>query len=141
MRFIRAIFLIVLVCASVFFMPNAAHAVTSVEERAALQAQLDQIENGIANNQGTLSELKAQRTTLERDIGILDKKIRIAQLQIKQSDLALSELKGNITEKQTSIKQVDAKVSRSEASLAQLLRRTREIDDISLAQLALQGNF
>lgn len=137
MRFIRVGLFVVLLCTASVLAPLEARAATSVEERAALQAQLDQIEKDIANNQGTLSTLQAQRTTLERDIKILDNKIRIAQLNIKQSDITLSQLKGNITEKQKSIVQVDAKVARSEASLAQLLRRTREIDDISLTQLAL----
>lgn len=139
MRTCRAAFFIVtLFCAGSFALTGPAHAqTTSFEERAALQAQLDQIEKDIANNQGTLSVLQAQRTTLERDIKILDNKIRIAQLQIKQSDVTLTQLKTNITEKQASIVQVDAKVVRSEAALAQLLRRTREIDDLSLAQMAL----
>ncbi|MEK7156379.1 MAG: hypothetical protein AAB790_01065 [Patescibacteria group bacterium] len=137
MRFIRVGLFVVLLCTASVLVPLEARAATSVEERAALQAQLDQIEKDIANNQGTLSTLQAQRTTLERDIKILDNKIRIAQLNIKQSDVKLTQLKGNIVEKQKSIVQVDAKVARSEASLAQLLRRTREIDDISLTQLAL----
>lgn len=130
-------FVFILLIWGAFALPHQAFAQTSVEQRAALQAQLDQIEKDIANNQGTLGTLQAQRTTLERDIKILDNKIRIAQLNIKQSDVKLTQLKGNITEKQKSIAQVDAKVARSEASLAQLLRRTREIDDISLTQLAL----
>src|SRR3989338_2303858 len=129
MRFIRVGLFVVLLCTASVLVPLEARAATSVEERAALQAQLDQIEKDIANNQGTLSTLQAQRTTLERDIKILDNKIRIAQLNIKQSDVKLTQLKGNITEKQKSIVQVDAKVARSEASLAQLLRRTREIEE------------
>jgi len=138
MRITSALFLVVaLFFMGSFALPQRTYAETSVEERAALQAQLDQIEKDIANNQGTLSVLQQQRTTLERDIAILDNKIRAAQLQIKKSDVALSQLKGSIKEKQNSIAQVDAKVTRNEASLAQLLRRTREIDDISLAQMAL----
>ncbi len=137
MRSIRIGFFVVLVCAGLSVLPHYTYGDTTLEQRAALQAQLDQIEKDIANNQGTLSVLQAQRTTLERDIAILDNKIRIAQLQIKQSDVKLSQLKDNITEKQQSIVQVDAKVTRSEQSLAQLLRRTREIDDLSLTQLAL----
>jgi len=129
--------LILLLTWGAFALPHKTFAQTNEVQRAALQAQLDQIEKDIANNQGTLSTLQAQRATLERDIKILDNKIRIAQLNIKQSDVKLTQLKGNITEKQKSIVQVDAKVARSEASLAQLLRRTREIDDISLTQLAL----
>ncbi len=114
-------------------------AVTSQEERAALQLQLDQIERDIANNQGSLSELQRARTSLERDIAILDNKIKTAKLQIKQTDLALNQIHGDITEKVQSISQVDAKVARSQASLAQILRRTREADDRSFLALALSS--
>ena len=137
----RAIIFLALFCVGAFIVPHPASAVTSVEERAALQAQLDKIEREIAGNQGVLSELQKERTSLERSIAILDNKIKTAQLQIKQSDLALSQIKNNISEKETAIKEVDAKVVRGERSLAQLLRRTREIDDLSLAELALGKNL
>jgi len=113
----------------------------TAEERAVLQAELERIERDIANNKGTLSELQKRRTTLERDIAILDNKIRTAQLQIRQTDLTLRELQGNITEKQAAIRDVDAKVERSEESLAQILRRTREIDDMSVVEIALGGSL
>lgn len=121
----------------VFAFPSQARAVTSAEERAALQAQLDQIERDIANNKGTLSELQRQRTTLERDIAILDNKIKTAQKQIRQTDLTLKQIQTDITDKQQAIRLVDIKVSKGEDSLAQILRRTREIDDLSIATLAL----
>lgn len=130
-------------CFALFFfvlvLPFFSFAATTVEERAALQAQLDQIERDIANNKGTLSELQKQRTTLERDIAILDNKIKIAQKQIKQTDLTLKQLQGDITGKQAAIREVDAKVARSQDSLAQILRRTREVDDLSIATLALSS--
>ncbi|HEY4514487.1 MAG TPA: lytic murein transglycosylase [Candidatus Paceibacterota bacterium] len=113
--------------------------VTNVEQRAALQAQLDQIERDIASNRGTLSVLKEQRTSLERDISILDTKIKNAQLQIKQTDLTIKKLQTNITEKKTSIASVDSKRRREEASLAQILRKTREIDDISITAVLLSS--
>lgn len=109
----------------------------SAEQRAALQSQLDQIEKDIANNKGSLSVLQQQRTTLERDIQILDNKIRTAQLQIKQTDLAIKRLGTDITVKLSAIQQVDAKVAKGEASLAQILRRTREIDNVALVEMAL----
>ncbi len=114
---------------------------TNAEQRAVLQAQLDQIEREIANNQGTLSELQKQRTSLERDIAILDKKISVAKLQIKQSDITLKTLQGNISEKQSAIRQVDGKVERTRASLAQLLRQTRAVDEAPLALLLLSGSL
>ena len=140
MRFVGAGFfaiLVLAVCAPLFI--SAQITPTTVEQRAALQAQLDQIERDIANNQGALGGLRERRTTLERDIAILDNKIKTAQLQIKQSDLTLSKLQGDISTKVTAIKEVDTSVSKSQASLAQLLRRTREIDDIPLAMLALSA--
>ena len=141
MRNICANTVLIAFCLSVFVVPHVANAVTNVEERAALQAQLDKIEQEIAGNQGVLSDLQKQRTTLEQGIAVLDNKIKTAQLQIKQSDLALSQIKNNISEKESAIKDVDDKVVRGERSLAQLLRRTREIDDLSLAELALGQNL
>ncbi|QQG37843.1 MAG: lytic murein transglycosylase [Candidatus Kaiserbacteria bacterium] len=115
--------------------------VQDAAERARLQAELDQIERDIANNKGTLSELQKKRTSLERDISILDNKIKTAQLQIKQTDLALKQLQGGISEKQSAIRELDAKALRSEESLAQILRRTREIDDLTIVELALGGSL
>lgn len=132
-----AFLFVALFCVGVY--APTAHAVTNAEERAALQAQLDQIERDIANNQGTLSTLQEQRTTLERDIKILDNKIKTAQLQIKQTDLTLSKIGSDITSKKSAIQQVDAKVGRGQESLAQILRKTREIDETSMVTLALSS--
>src|SRR3989338_9233087 len=102
--------LVLAVCAPLFI--SAQITPTTVEQRAALQAQLDRIERDIANNQGALGGLQQQRTTLERDISILDNKIKTAQLQIKQRDLTLSKLSGDISTKNNAIKEVDTSVSK-----------------------------
>lgn len=108
-------------------------------QRAALQAQLDQIERDIANNQGSLTSLQAERKTLERDISILDTKIKKAQLQIKQSDIVLTKLSSDITVKQRSINQVRQNIDNGKESLAQIIRETRVIDDMSMVTLALSS--
>ena len=131
---------LLLLCVFTLYPSAPVHAqVTDAQERAALQAQLDQIERDISNNQGTLTDLQKQRTTLERDISILDNKIKTAQLQIKQTDLTLKKIGGDITGKQTAIKQVDSKMVAGQKSLAQLLRQTRQIDDIPMATLILSS--
>ncbi|KKW19574.1 MAG: Peptidase M23 [Parcubacteria group bacterium GW2011_GWA2_51_10] len=130
-------FLVIISLSSAPFFSRAQ--VSNVEQRAALQAELDQIEKDIANNKGTLSELQKRRTTLERDISILDTKIKNAQLQIKQTDLTIKKLQSNISEKKSSISEVDKKITREEDSLAQILRRTREIDDIPMSALILSA--
>lgn len=137
-RGIQCAALLFALCFFLVALPSFASAqVTDAQERAALQAQLDQIERDIANNRGTLSELQKERTSLERDIAILDNQIAIAQKQIRQTDLTLRQIQTDITDKREAIRLVDAKVERSQESLAQILRRTREVDDLSIATLAL----
>lgn len=98
------------------------------------------IEQDIAQKRGILSEKQKERTSLERDVAILDSQIGVAQQQIKYRDIAISKLRDDIGEKKEAIGAVDQKVSRSEQSLGQLIRRTREIDDTSLVELVLSGS-
>ncbi len=130
-----------MVATSLFALPLSLSAETAEERRARLERELAAIEADIVAKRGVLSEKQKERTSLERDIAILDNQISTAQLQIKQRDLALARLGGDIGEKRTAIRGVDDKVVRSEAALATLLRRTREIDDLSLVELALSNSL
>lgn len=120
-----------------FLLPVFLHAETVEERRARLEQELAVIELDIARKRGNLSDLQRERTSLERDIAILDNKIDAARLSIKQRDLAISRIRDDIFDKQLSIRGVDERMEKSEESLAQLIRRTREIDEVSLAELAL----
>lgn len=121
--------------------PMFAGAETSEERRARLEAELASIEADIAAKRGNLTELQRQRTSLERDVAILDAKIETAKLSIKQRDITISKLQDDIIGKLSAIGALDERIVKSEESLAQLIRRTREVDDISLAELALgEGN-
>ncbi len=139
-RFFVCFALASLILMAVF--PALAGAQESLEERRArLERQLAEIEKDIVEKRGVLSEKQKARTSLERDIAILDDQISLAKQQIKHRDLTISKLKDNISEKKTAISEVDRKVSRSEQSLGQLLRRTREIDDTSFVELVLAGTL
>jgi len=111
------------------------------EQKEKLKAELAAIEADIEAKRGVLSEKQRERTTLERDISVLDAQISKAQLSIKHRDLTLSQIKNDIGNKQQAIDALDQKVLRSEASIAQLIRRTREIDELSLLELALRGDL
>lgn len=113
----------------------------TASQRAALQAQLDEINKEIQQNQDKLKAEQQQRTSLERDVAILDSKIQQAQLEIKRRNLTISQLKNGIADKQSGIDSLDSQVAAGEASLAQILRRTRQIDDTSFVERALQGTF
>ena len=124
-----------------FSAPALSFAETVEERRARLEQELAVIEQDIVQKRGVLSEKQKERTSLERDIAILDNQIAIAQQQIKHRDLTLSKIRDDIGDKRVAIVELDKKVSRSATSLAQILRRTREIDDISLTELILSGSI
>ena len=128
---------------SLSFFLDTSHAVaeTLQERRVRLEQELANIEKDIAEKRGVLSEKQKERASLERDIAILDDQIAVAKQQIKHRDLTIAKLRDDIGEKKNAIVQVDKKMARSEQSLAQLMRRTREIDDTSLAELVLSGSL
>ncbi len=134
--------LFVLIFALILFcVPLFTFAETNEERRTRLESELAAIEADIQAKRGDLTELQKERTSLERDVAILDNKINAAKLSIKQRDLTIEKIVDDITDKHAAIVQVDMRVSKSAESLAQLIRRTREIDELSLVELALgQGN-
>lgn len=124
----------------VFFItvfPYAAFAALTPEERAELERQLADVEAQISTNKAELEKKKEERQSLERDVAILDGQIKNSQLAIKQRDLAIRKLTDGIIDKEAAIAVLDKKVEDGQESLAQMIRRTREIDDISLVELVL----
>lgn len=138
MRFSCASFFAV---ALIVLTPLSADAAMSPQERAALEAQLAQVEAEIKQNQTQLSLQREQRASYERDVAILDSQIRAAQLGIKARNLRIKELKSDAADKQRGIQSLDSKVADGQKSIAQILRQTREIDDVSLAQIVLSGSL
>lgn len=123
------------------FTPLVSYAEGDVERRARLEQELAVIERDIGEKRGVLSEKQKERTSLEKDIAVLDYQIAIAKTQIRHRDLTIGKLQDDISQKRVAIGALDEKVIRNEASLAQIMRRTRELDDVSLAELMLAGSF
>lgn len=138
MRLFPRIFLAGALGAVVLCIPSGAlYAQMTPDQRAQLERELAAIEADIQNNQAELSKKQTERTSLERDVSILEKKIKAEQLAIKQRDLTIKKIRSDISDKTKGIQTLDGKVSDGQKSLARILRRTREIDDTSLAELAL----
>lgn len=137
------LFFVALTFLSAFFafIPVYAQTESPEERRARLEQELASIEQDISQKRGVLSEKQKERQSLERDISILDSQIAVAQKEIKHRDLSIARIRDDITDKKVAISEVDKKLARSEQSLAQILRRTREIDDVSFAQLVLAGSM
>jgi len=104
-------------------------------EQAQLQADVDLLSKDVSNLQG-------QQATIEQAIALIDAQIREAQAKIKLRTLTIDGLTRDIGTKSRSISDLEAKLVRSEQSVAGLIRRTRESDDISIPQMILSGkNF
>jgi len=109
------------------------------ERRAELERNLASLEAQIAEQQKILGGKQQESASLERDIDILDAKIKEAQLAIKARDLSIQKLSADINGKQKTIGTLTEKLNREKESLAQLIRKTREIDTYSLPEFVL-GN-
>lgn len=121
--------------------PQVSSAQALENKRAELEAQLAAIEADISAKREVLQEKQTERTSLERDIAILNAQIEKAQLSIKHRDLTLRQIQGDINDKVSAITVLDEKMARSKQSLVQLIRRTNQIDDTTLVELALSGSL
>lgn len=109
------------------------------QRRVQLQQQLDLLEKEIQAQQVLLDQKHGESTSLERDVTIFDAKIKKAQLAIKARELTIQQLTNEISDKQSTIGELNDKIQRERESLAQLVRSTAEKDDISLVEIIL-GN-
>ena len=107
--------------------------------RAELQAQLQQIEAEIDAQKKLLGEKQQERVSLERDVNILNAKIKTAELSIRARDLAILQLGEDISAKQVTINGLSEKLGREKESLAQLIRKTADIDSYPYVAVVL-GN-
>lgn len=107
--------------------------------RAQLEAQLKQIDQEINAQKAILSEKQKESVSLERDIAILNAQISKAQLSIKARTLTIEKLSEDIRGKGQTITKLSDKMERERASLAQLIRKTDQLDTYSLVEVMLGG--
>jgi len=133
----RTLVLIVTIIAAVIIVPFSLFAQTSnlsAEERAQLQKQLAQLEKDMKETEATISGLQAQGSSLQRDIAILDGEIKKAKLQVRTTELEIKQLQNGITVHGRTINTLTGKIGKEQDSLAQILRKTQEINDYTLIE-------
>lgn len=106
-------------------------------ERAILQAEYDQLQKEMAALEKQKESQKGQSASIDRDISILKTKIKQSQLDIKAKNLLIKKLGGEIVEKDKKINVLNTRIEDIKESLAQLIRKDREIDDKSILLLIL----
>jgi peptidoglycan hydrolase CwlO-like protein len=107
--------------------------------RAQLQAQLDELEKEIAQTQSTLTTLKGEGQSIQRDINIIDADIKKSQLQIRATQVQIDALSQNIVVHTNTIGELTGDLESERQSLAQIMRSTNEIDDFSLIEVVMSA--
>ncbi|PIT91363.1 hypothetical protein COU17_01045 [Candidatus Kaiserbacteria bacterium CG10_big_fil_rev_8_21_14_0_10_49_17] len=105
--------------------------------RAELERELANIEAEIQKQSVLLLDKQQERVSLERDVAIINAEIERAKLSIQARDLEIRKLSQDIGNKESTIGSLNEKLKREKESLAQLIRRTNEIDDYSIAEIIL----
>ncbi|HEX2792541.1 MAG TPA: lytic murein transglycosylase [Candidatus Paceibacterota bacterium] len=102
--------------------------------RAELQAQLADLEKQMAQTQNSIDALYSEGESLKRDIAILDGEIKKAKLQVRTTELEIQSLSEGIVIHTRTIGNLTGRIEEDQQSLAQILRKTEEIDEYSLVE-------
>jgi type II secretory pathway pseudopilin PulG len=121
-------------------LPHVLFAQSTDDRRAQLQSQLNQLESEIAENQAMVDKLASQGKSLSTEVATLNAQIKKAQLQVQATQVAIKQIDSNISVHQRTITSLSTKLSNEKESLAQILRRTEEIDNMSLVELAFSAD-
>jgi peptidoglycan hydrolase CwlO-like protein len=104
---------------------------------AQLRAQLSVVESQIAEQTSLLRAKQKETASVQRDIDILNFKIKTAQLNIQAKQIEIARLGTDIGKKVKTIGVLNLKIEDGKVSLAKLLRQTRELDNNGAIDVAL----
>ncbi len=110
------------------------------QQRAQLEAELAQTQKEIEEQEKIIADLKQKQKTIGGDITILTAQIKQAEAVLKQKNSAIKKLSTEISAKTQRINSLSARIDRGKISLAELIRRTNEIDTYSLPEAVLSND-
>ncbi len=106
-------------------------------QEAEWRAELAATEADIAKWQDILNNTKKGTASLQKEANILNAKINEAKAFIKKRNIEIEKLKLAIASKSKDITTLEEKIGNSQDSLAQLIRKTYEIDSYTLPEVIL----
>jgi peptidoglycan hydrolase CwlO-like protein len=112
---------------------------TDAERRERIEAQLQQIEMQMIQSQRQLEAKQTERQSLERDLDILDTQITNAALGVQARELAINQLTAQIEDKLVTISVLNERLDKQRRSVADLVRKTNEVDDFSMVEILLSN--
>lgn len=106
-------------------------------ERAALEAQLQQLQGQIDQYQNQIASYKSQGKSLSGQISVLNAKISSLNLQIQATNLTIRQLDQQISDTQTQITATQADIVSKQAAIGELMKNLYETDQTSLVEMFL----
>ncbi len=119
---------------------NAQTEAQKAEQRKILEAELERIEKEITQNRLLLGKKEKETASIARDIDILTYQINQAKLNIQAKQLEIQRLGGDINKRTNYIEVLDDRIAEDKESLAELLRKSRQIDDVSILEIVLRND-
>lgn len=110
---------------------------TAGKSRAQLEQELEACNQEIEQWTNTLNKTKEESASFARDVAALTAKINAAQANIKAKNIAITNLSKDIAVKQTQISILDNRINKGKQAIADILRKTNEINSYSLAETLL----
>lgn len=104
-----------------------------------LRTELAQIEKELQEQRRILSEQRQESSSLERDVAILNAQIEEAKLNIRAKNIAIAAISEDIDLTTRNINELDETIEKGKNSLAQLIRKTNDMDSFSLVEIVLSG--
>ncbi len=110
-----------------------------IDKETILQKQLDEINLEIKGLSNTITGLQGEGKSLNGDIKLLNANINKATLNIKSKNIQITQLTQGITEKTRTVQTLSQKLEAEQQSLAQLIRKTNELDQASLTEMVFSN--
>lgn len=136
-RFFRITTVFLVVFSIVFALPIQAQ--LTPEERSRLEAELADLEKEIKEQQAILDGQKNKSASLQRDIQSLQARINVARANIQKKDLEIKKIGTEITNKSQTITSLNSEIERNKRNLAQLVRKTHEMDHLNFTHAVLSS--
>ena len=133
MRRALIVFFIVLLAVPV----SPVFAETEAERRTRIETELMNVERQILTQQRLVEDKQLERQSLERDISIIEGEINKTQLGIQARSLAIEQLSDQIGEKAVVLDILQEQHETHQASLADLVRKSAQLEDHSLVEVML----
>lgn len=105
-----------------------------------LKKQLEEIEAEILIQGKILKSTQTESASIQRDISILNAKIKEEQLNIKAKNIKISGLSKDISSKSKDIESLEQKIERSKDSISSLLRKADQVDKSSMIEVMLSDS-